>query len=330
MKYTFCVFGGENNMSVVEVVKKLRDYYEKYCKKLVFVGEKQLNANNNCKMYFLNVSEETELNNYKKLFQEYLFFYIRNRDRLCVHDTLINATSSEEISTSLKLEGNKIRNIKGLYPEINVNKSGIYGELFNDFYLNIVKQEEVMSTYSIRSSFLVPNVKGVDLIASTIEKENLTLIFSESKFVNSIYAASTSLCEDIVGNSSQIGHISKEYINEYMAFFINKNHSIYFNETNSNFIMEKINYLDFLIMNNNLKPIDAINEMNIKVRFDFFAIYNDSIYDIEQRKVYFERIMEQFHECVINTGIKNYDIEIVFIPTKNKAKKLKEAMELWD
>ena len=54
-----------------EIFERLRSYYEKNCAKLVFYGEKRLDNNKSCKMYFLDTTNDQELMNYKKLFQEY-------------------------------------------------------------------------------------------------------------------------------------------------------------------------------------------------------------------------------------------------------------------
>lgn len=314
----------------METILKLRNYYNKNCKNLVFVGEKVLEDNNKCKMYFLNVDNQTELQNYRKLFQEYLVFYIRNRDHLSSIKSIKKADADELLSQNLLFEGKKIHENKGLYPQIEIPQSGIYGELFNDFYLNIVKQEEVISTYSMRSSFGVPNVKGVDIISVKLEEDNICLIFSESKFVHSISSAANSLCNDISGTVGQLGHLTKDYINSYTSFFMNKFHSIYFDKEKSKLIMLKLNDLNDLIMNEYKQPIKAINDLNIKIRFDFFAIYHDTIYNIEDRKKYFEQIVDQFNKNVISTGIKNYDIEVIFIPTKNESMSIKRGIEEWD
>ena len=120
------------------IYKNFQMHYNNNCKSLVFVGEKVLKDNNKCKMYFLDVNNQTELNNYRKVFQEYLVFYIRNRDHLSYIKSIIEANTDELLSQSLLFEGKKIRGNKGLYPQVEIAQSGIYGELFNDFYLNIV------------------------------------------------------------------------------------------------------------------------------------------------------------------------------------------------
>lgn len=317
-------------MDIMEVLKKLRKYYDENCRKLVFLNEKKLSLNNKCKMYYLDVFESVELQNYKKLFQEYLVFYIRNRDFFSICNNIKEARDSDELSKVLNEEGKTVHDNKGIYPQTDEKKSGIYGELFDDFYLNIVKQEEIMLTYSIRSSFNIPNVRGVDLVGVKVEKNNLILILSEAKFVSNITSASSALHDDIVGNNNQLGHVTKKYINDYVSFIMNKEHSIFFDEKNSEFIRNKLIELNDLLINHKLLPIDAFNKMKIKVRFDFFAIYHDNNHNIDERKNHFDIIVDQFNDSIVKTGIDNYDIEVIFIPTKNTSVDLKKEMELWD
>ena len=317
-------------MEVDELLKKLRDYYKTNCKQLVFVNEKRLSTNNKCRMYFLDVLEEQEAKNYKKLFQEYLVSYIRNRDSLSVCRSIACANNDEELSVALLSEGKKVRN-SGAYPDTEINSAGIYGELFDDFYLNIVKDEPILMAYFVRSSFNIANPRGFDLVATKIDGDVLTIILSEAKFVQNIYKAKDALCNDIAGSQTQDAHVSKEYINEYVSSFMNKDHSLYFDNLDSiNKIRSKLNELNDLLLNENLNAIDAINRLGIRVRFDFFAIYHDNNHNIEERKQYFDDISNQFNANINETGILNYDTEIVFIPTKNTSVDLKGMMEQWD
>lgn len=313
-----------------DVILKLRDYYKEICEKLVFVGEKRLSSNNNCKMYYLDISKKQEQQNFKKLFQEYLLFYIRNRDQLSSIKKLNDASTIEEISTQLIHQGKIIHEDKGLYPTSDIKRSGIYGELFDDFYLNIVKGEEVISLYTLRGDYSNPNPKGVDLVSASIESGKLKLIFSEAKFVTTISKASDALKEDIVGNDTQKGHVTKEYINDYSSFLLNKPHSIYLDKNNKEMILNSLVELNEIILNDECKPIDAINKLNIKVRFDFFAIFQKNNKTIEENKEYFDKIVDTFNSVIKNTGINNYDIEVIFIPTNSKSMDIKKEFEKWD
>ena len=312
-----------------EILKRLIEYYDNNCKKLVFIGEQKLLSNNNCKMYFCDVQEDIELCNYKKVFQEYLFLYVRNRDYLYLFNKRIKNKTDSELSSILLQLGYPIASDQGIYPRSNgnINNNGIYGELFDDFYLNIVKKEEILLIYANKKQFGNPNQHGIDVIAANVIDDKFYLIFSEAKFVESIYSASSSLCSDISGNN---GHVSEEYINEYISFIIDRRHSVYYDDKKSKVINNVMNELNRLITVENIKTINAINHLNITVRFDFFAIYSDNKYQIEDRKNYFENIVNEFDREIKKTGINKYDMEIVFIPTRNKSTKLKGEMEKWN
>ena len=40
-------------------------------------------------------------------------------------------------------------------------------------------------------------------------------------------------------------------------------------------------------------------------------------------------IIQEFNQNIVNTGINNYSIEVVFIPTFNESMTLKRKMEEW-
>ncbi len=124
--------------------------------------------------------------------------------------------------------------------------------------------------------------------------------------------------------------MKKEYITEYISFVMNKEHSVFFDEEHNELILNKISELNSLMINERMKPIDAINHMGIKIRFDFFSIYKDQNHNIEDRKKYYDNVVDAFNSSIVETGILNYDIEVIFIPTKNESMDLKEEMELWD
>lgn len=314
----------------MEVISKLHNYYLKNCKPLVFVGEKRLSSDKRCRMYFLDTTEENEKNNYRKLFQEYLFYYICNNDIISCSKKLINAVSDDEILEELLFQGKSVHDNHGIYPQSDLRRTGIYGELFNDFYLNIVKNEELLTTYDMRTTFKGDNIHGVDIVAFKKENDRLCLIFSESKFVSSISAASNNLKSDISGSANEKGHVTKEYINDYSCFLLNKQHSSINNKNEELFILNKINELNNCIFNEHITPIEAFNQLDIKIRFDFFAVYHDNNQVIDERKIFFDRIVDEFNNSIVKTGINNYDVEVIFIPTKNSSVTLKQEMETWN
>lgn len=144
-----------------EVFMRLRKYYERHCAPLIFYGEQRLENNDFCKMYFLDTTTEKELKNYKKVFQEYLFLYVRNYDTLFNFDNLREERDEDRISDALYINGKKTWYDESLIITSNPITLGIYGELFDEFYLNVVKKENILLTYSTKNSFNTRNIKGV-------------------------------------------------------------------------------------------------------------------------------------------------------------------------
>lgn len=312
-----------------EIFQKIKKYYNENCKPLIFVGEKLLSKNNKCKMYFCDVDLNQEKENYKKVFQEYLALYIRNYDLLKYYDRIIESKNEEELSKALIYYGKEIWKTTALLNTTTPESLGIYGEAINDFYLNVVKNENILITYSTKRGYSERNIKGIDTVACTWKKNNLILIFSECKFVESIYKASSGLYDDIKGTSNELPHISAEYINRYSIYIVDNTHSIFTEVDNAAKIMDVLNDLNYKVINGS-NAIDVFNELNIKIQFNFFAIYYDNKFTPDERQMMFEKVYNAFYENVKLTGIKNYDMEIVFIPIKNKSSAVKESMRKWN
>ena len=317
------------NSTNFDVFKKLKEYYKKNCKPLIFIGEKRLSKNDKCKMYFCDVETDVEKENYRKVFQEYLALYVRNYDLLKNYKKIFSSTTDKEMSDSLVFYGRDIWNKTGLVTTTTPETLGIYGEALNDFYCNIVKDENILVTYSSKRGYSERNVRGIDTVGCKWENGSLTLIFSECKFVESIYKASGGLYDDIVGTTEELPHVDKDYINRYTTFIIDNMHSIFSEIDNASKINIVLDELNCRIINGSL-AIDIFNELNIKVHFIFFAIYSDNKYYPDARQSMFEKVYNAFYKKVALTGIKNYDMEIVFIPTKNKSIVIKENMRKWN
>lgn len=315
-----------------EVFMRLRKYYERHCAPLIFYGEQRLENNDFCKMYFLDTTTEKELKNYKKVFQEYLFLYVRNYDTLFNFDNLREERDEDRISDALYINGKKIWDDESLIITSNPITLGIYGELFDEFYLNVVKKENILLTYSTKNSFNTRNIKGCDTIGAIWENDGLTLILSECKFYTDIKNASDSLIDDILGSEKEKSHVTKEYINRYLNFVADKPHSIFSNNEDNKKIIcmyEKINH-DILNATDGVTSIDILNKYKVKIRFDFFAIYCDDAYTPKERKQYYKNIVDAFNRQIIDTGIENYSMEIIFIPTKNSSPEVKRSMYTWN
>lgn len=313
------------NSADFETLNELKQYFSENCKNLVFSNEMTLDNDVRAKMYYVKVDEIIEKNNYKKIFQEYLILYARSYEKLRYFKQ-----RSEDLSVDLIEYGKKTWNSGGLIVNTNIESAGIFGELFNDFYLNIVKNENILLTYSSRRGASEKNVKGVDVVGCTCEDRKLTLIYSESKFVGSASAAQRELRNDINGTDREEAHINAEYINKFTIFLLDKNHSLYNDsDENTEIIINTIDSMNDKIYNGQ-EPIEVFNELGVKIRFVFFAIYTDNMFTPKQREAYYKNILLDFYNQISKTGISNYDIEIVFIPIISKSKEIKEHMCKWD
>ena len=75
----------------MENIEKLKEYYKKECSSLIFINETLLPNNKSAKIFLYNFTTDEELNNFKKVFQEYLPFYVLNLDYIesyTVDDTI--------------------------------------------------------------------------------------------------------------------------------------------------------------------------------------------------------------------------------------------------
>lgn len=313
------------NYEDFKILNNLKTYFDENCKELVFANEMPLENDNRAKMYYVNADAITERNNYKKIFQEYLLLYARSYEKLRYFKH-----QSDDLSVDLIDYGKDIWNNDGLIITGDINSSGIFGELFNDFYLNIVKNENILLTYSSKRGFAEKNIKGVDVVGCICENKKLTLIYSESKFVQSAYDAQKYLRDDIKGKETEPSHITSEYINKFSSFLLDKNHSLYKDSTeNMEIIINNIDLINDKIYNKE-KPIDIFNELEVKIRFVFFAVYKDNKFTAAEREDYFNNILSDFNSQIIKIGLKKYDVEIVFIPIINKSTEIKEYMCKWD
>ena len=80
-----------------------------------------------------NYDYKEELENFKNEFLYYLPFYILNDDHL------ITINESNGIDNELKIRSLAIKKKNPITPKRLVENDGIYGELFLDFYLRIVR-----------------------------------------------------------------------------------------------------------------------------------------------------------------------------------------------
>lgn len=292
-------------------------YYNNY-KSKIFLTE--LTAIG-CDFYIMFIyNYDKEIENFSQTFLKYLPFYVRNSDYFSAID------DSVDIDSLLENRSKSLRKNSTLIPHRTIATDGIYGELFLDFYLRIVNQYNAIITYVNKRSFDSNNeTTGPDNVVYFIDDtNNINIYLCEAKFVGGAANARSSLLEDIIGTATKQGHITKEYLNDYFQFIVEKGNDIPTND-------KKI-FQPFLIDLN--KQLDAGNDFlsviinhNICVNFIFFAVFDSTKNDPNKLKDYYDEIYNLCKDKATNIGIQNFKIRIVFIPTTNDTMTLKSAME---
>lgn len=300
-------------MGNIEILKK---YYKEICTPLIFVNETSLKEITNVRVYLYNFNKQQELENFKKVFQEYMAMYVRNDDIINLYDL------SQNISEQLQKEFKKI--YKTITPDRKTGVNGIFGELFNDYYLKNILNEEILLAYVSKKEFNNSNeAKGIDLVCCQDDGEKLEIILSEAKFVGNLNAARNSLIGDICGIDN---HLNTSYINSYMDFVLNRQQGL--DKSRKDSVTLKINEINKKIILEEKNFIDTINELGYSLRFIYFAIFQyENNRNIANFKASVSELVESFNKQVSLLGVNNYKMEIVFIPTFNSSMDLKRKME---
>lgn len=292
-------------------------YYNNY-KSKVFLTE--LTATGSTFYIMFIYDYDNEIENFSQTFLKYLPFYVRNADYFSAIDNPVN------IDILLESRSKSLRKNSTLIPHRTIATDGIYGELFLDFYLRIVNQYNAIITYANKRSFDSNNeTTGPDNVVYFIDNaNNINICLCEAKFVGGASNARNCLIEDIVGTATKQGHITKEYLNDYFQFIVEKGNDIPANDRGI--------FQPFLLDLN--KQLDSGNDFlsviinhDICVNFIFFAIFDSTKNDPNKLKSYYDDIYNNCKTNAVNIGIKNYKIRIVFIPTTNDTMILKTAME---
>ena len=305
----------------MENIYRLKEYYKRVCSPLVFVNETSLENNKNVKVYLYDFKTEEELSNFKKVFQEYLPFYVRNYDSISKYKI---SDDDEEISKMLVEKAKYIKFKSGSIPNRGVDKDGIYGEIYNDFYIRNIIDKDRLISYLSRRSYERPRGEneGIDIVGCGLKNDKLEITFSEAKFMTNIYSAKNNLILDTQN------HLDKDFINDFMNFLIQRQGDIISERVAT--INEKINEFNDTIEDTGLTFIEVLNKLEVSVKFIYFAIFNNEHRDILFYEDKIQEIINSFNDNIKKTNIKNYEIEVVFIPTFNTSMDLKNKMEEWD
>ena len=95
-------------------------------------------------------------------------------------------------------------------------------------------------------------------------------------------------------------------------------------------INNKINEFNDLMEDEDITFIEALNRMNFSVKFIFFAVFNNEARESIMYEHKIKEIIAEFNSKIQETEIRNYSIEVVFVPTFNSSMDLKNKMEEWD
>lgn len=305
----------------MENIYRLKEYYKRVCSPLVFVNETSLENNKNVKVYLYDFKTEEELSNFKKVFQEYLPFYVRNYDSISKYKI---SDDDDEISKMLVEKAKYIKFKSGSIPNRGADKDGIYGEIYNDFYIRNIIDKDRLISYLSRRSYERPRGEneGIDIVGCGVKNDKLEITFSEAKFMTNIYSAKTNLILDTEN------HLDKDFINDFMNFVIQRQGDIISERIAT--INEKINEFNDTIEDTGLTFIEVLNKLEVSVKFIYFAIFNNEHRDILFYEDKIQEIINSFNANIKKTNINNYEIEVVFIPTFNTSMDLKNKMEEWD
>lgn len=297
----------------------LKSYYKEVCAPLIFVGERIEGTENNIKVYLYDFSKKIEMENFKKVFQEYMFMYAKNYD-IIEHLDLTKGVSSV---LSKKYKNTFIEDT----PRRETATNGIFGELFNDFYLRNILNENSMLAYASRRAYNNNSeAKGIDIVFCNDQLESLEIVLSEAKFVGNITYAKNSLISDISGTEN---HLNKGYIDSYMDFVLDRQGGL--EKSRKESIISKIKAINGKRIAEEMGFIDIVNELNYSIKFVYFAIFQyENNRSIDKFRAVAEEIINEFYIKIKDTSIRNYSVDIVFIPTFNTSMVLKHKMEETD
>lgn len=263
---------------------------------------------------------EKELENFSETFLAYLPFYVRASDYFSSLDENL------DLDEQLKKRSKSIKEKSTVVPTRTPESSGIYGELFLDFYLRIINAKKLILTYANKRSFNTNNeTTGPDNVVYYIDESNcINVCLCEAKFVEGASNAKNALLEDVSGTSTKIGHVSTEYLNDYFQFIVEKGFNVELSDETifRSFLFELNRQLD-----NGNNFVQILIEHNICVNFIFFAIFDSKKRRPEELEMYYDEIYNQCESNIQNIGIDNYKIEVVFVPTENKTMTIKEEIE---
>lgn len=257
-----------------------------------------------------------EMNSFESSFLNYLPFYVWSID------SLENVPIDNNISTNLKKMSTTIWKNKTIIPDRNLSSMGLFGELFLDFYMRVVKKHKTIITYASKKAFNSEiEVRGYDNVLYSIVNGKIELYLCEAKFVSSKNNAKQSLLSDINGNGN---HFNESYLNRYMDFIVAKGFTSFGSERL--ILSDFISSMNNVLISGKMKYLDYLINEGIKVNFVLFAMFQDTNKSINDYESIYDQLNLEMIKKIDKMKISNYSTKIVFIPTDNKSMVLKEHM----
>lgn len=308
--------GSERSKESVLEIEELRTYYANHIKSKVFF---QRVGDTSATYYILYLHESAnEIDKFVDTFIEYFPFYVENEDLLgpLVMDV--------DFVDNLKQHSKRIWK-KPIVPDRPIERNGVFGELYLDFYERVVNNTCLITTYASRRSYKSDaENKGFDHIGFVLgDNGEMELVLGEAKYVVNASSAKDSLLEDITGVETTAGHLSTEYLDDFMDFILGVRTPV--SEREKYLIKRQFDRINAALYSGT-KFTEYLINSSMKVHVVFFAIFKDSRRRPSDYRNHYDEIYNTA-VCALNgMGISNYEIEIVFIPTDSTSMTIKRAI----
>lgn len=304
-------------------LKELEQYYYEEHKNKIFCT--RLSAEGRSFAILYDYDKKDEIQKFVENFTEYFPYYVYNADALeCIESIENIGDKLEQISKKCWISPN--------VPPRKLASNGIFGEVFLDFYERIIKKEKLASTYASRRDFRSKDEnKGYDNVLFKVKDGEIEFVFAEAKFVVNRTKAKSELISDIVGtpkteNHKAIpGHLTLDFMNDYIKFVVEKN--AFFSDEDKVLLKPFLHELNMKLINGDGNFISYLIEKDIKVNCVFFAIFCGPKKKPADYISAYDSIKNTAANYLTAMGIKNYNIEIVFIPTDSKSMEIKGAID---
>ena len=299
-------------------INTLLGHYNTYYKGRIFHTRLSIDSKNSAIMY--THDQIDEIGNFVEKFSKYFPFYVWNEDQL-------EMLSENYIDSELNRASGICWDDKVVVPHRHTAVNGIYGEVFLDYYERIIKGNKLVCTFAGKRPFKSNyEATGFDNVHYILGNSGIEFVFSEAKFVVDSSSATNELIKDISGkNTTSNGHLSKEFLNEYISFVVQT--AAYFSSVERAQLKSFFSQLNNILVNGNKDFVQYLIDESIKVNCVFFAIFQSSKTTPDQLVDKYNSINEEAKQKLDSMGISNYSIEIVFLPTHNTSMAIKGAID---